>query len=296
MNHSVEKFVKYFKMLHEDYQLLKFVNTLDEVNTIIKEHQVSKYRTSALNNQTKYSYRCTHYRKYSLCRYEIQAYVPDDNLSSIKLTFKNSHNHDYRNITSRLPSPVRQSVAKYVKCRLTQSQIKTAIALDYPQTLLPTQQLTNLITYYRRQNNPEIFSVYDFNQWCINHKYDDNSLHTTFVPYYSINNSNDIFVFFTTKQLIQQIQLTTLLQVDATYKLTWNDLPLLVFGASDADRHFRPFGVALISSDEDSKCFNQLFNQLQSLSMEQFNHQYVVNYVMANGAAGKLIKKILVIK
>jgi hypothetical protein len=59
-------------MLHEDYQLLKFVNTLDEVNTIIKEHQVSKYRTSALNNQTKYSYRCSHYRKYLLCRYEIQ--------------------------------------------------------------------------------------------------------------------------------------------------------------------------------------------------------------------------------
>jgi hypothetical protein len=283
-------------MSNEEYQVLKFVNTLDDVNTIVQQHQVSKYRTSNLSNQTKYSYRCSHYRKYPLCRYEIQVYVPDDNPSSIKLTFKNSHYHDYRNSTSRLPSPVRESVAKYVKCNLTQSQIKATIAMDYPQASLSTEQLTNLITYYRRQKNPEIFSVYDFNQWCINHKYDDNSLHTTFVPYYSINSVNDIFVFFTTKQLIQQIQLTTLLQVDATYKLTWNNLPLLVFGASDADRHFHPFGIALVSSDEDSTCFHQLFNQLQSLSTQQFNRQYVVNYIMADGASGKLINKLFVIK
>ena len=120
-------------MSNEEYELLKFVNTFDEVDTIVKEHQVSKYRTSNLINQTKYSYRCSHYRKYPLCRYEIQVYVPDYNPCSIRLTFKNSHYHDYRSTTSRLPSPVRQSVAKYVKCNLTLSQIKSTIALDYPQ-------------------------------------------------------------------------------------------------------------------------------------------------------------------
>ena len=41
-------------MLNEEYELLKFVNTFDEVDTIVKEHQVSKYRTSNLINQTKY--------------------------------------------------------------------------------------------------------------------------------------------------------------------------------------------------------------------------------------------------
>ena len=61
----------------------------------------------------------------------------------------------------------------------------------------------------------------------------DNSLHTTFIPYYSINSVDGIFVFCT-----------------ATYKLTWNDLPLLV------------------SIDEDATCFHQLLNQIQSLSMQ----------------------------
>jgi len=217
-------------MSNEEYQLLKIVHTLDEINQIVKEHGVSKYRTSNLKNVTKYSYRCSHYRKYQLCRYEIQAYILDDS-SDIKLMFKNTHYHEQRNETSRLPSPVRETVNKYVKCNLTEGQIKKAISFDYPSVSLPTNQLSNLISYARRQKNPEIFSVYDFNQWCINHQYNDNLPHSTFVPYYSINNINDIFVFFTTKQLIQNMQLTNLLQVDATYKLTWNDLPLLVFGA-----------------------------------------------------------------
>jgi hypothetical protein len=168
--------------------------------------------------------------------------------------------------------------------------------MDYPTVSLLTNQLSNVIAYDRRKQNPEIFSVYDFNEWCTNHKYDGNSLHSTFVPYYSINNIDDIFVFFTTKQLIQHTQLTTLLQVNATYKLTWNYLPLLVFGGSDADRHFHPFEVALVSSDEHSTCFKQLFNQLQYISMEQFDRQYVVNYIMADGAAGKSLCNLFVIK
>ena len=265
-------------MSKEEYQLLNVVETFDEANRILQQHEVSKYRTSNLSNCTKYSYRCKQYRKYPFCRYEIQAFIPDNNPSTIKIMFKNAHDHVKRNTTSRLPSPIRESVGKYAKCNLSQGQIKAALSLHYPSASLPAHQILNSITYARRKNNPEIISIYDFSRWCMSHKYDDNFLHSTFAPYYSMNNIDDIFVFFTTKQLIQQIQYTSLLQVDATYKLTWNDLPLLVFGASDADRHFCPFGVALISTDEHSTCFKQLFNQLQSISSQHFNHQYFVNY------------------
>ena len=72
----------------------------------------------------------------------------------------------------------------------------------------------------RRKNNPEIFSVYDFNQWCIDHKYNENSLHSTFVPYYYIN---DLFVLFTTKQLFMHLcclgHMSTLIQHWLTKKL-----------------------------------------------------------------------------
>ncbi|CAF1271001.1 unnamed protein product [Didymodactylos carnosus] len=72
--------------------------------------------------------------------------------------------------------------------------------------------------------------------------------------------------------------------VDATYKIKWNELPLLVFGASDADRHFRSFGIALTSSDENSACYEQLFNQLRFTSPQEGNLPYSVNYLKADGA------------
>ncbi|CAF2829230.1 unnamed protein product [Rotaria sp. Silwood2] len=90
--------------------------------------------------------------------------------------------------------------------------------------------------------------------------------------------------FFTTKQLFQQIRSTTLLQVDATYKLTWNNLPLLVFGSTDANRHFKPFGMALISTDEDSECFIHLFNSINALFLQEFNEPCAINQIMADGA------------
>ncbi|CAF5150168.1 unnamed protein product, partial [Rotaria magnacalcarata] len=184
------------------------------------------------------------------CQYEIQISVPSTNSTPINLTFKNARCHEHRNTTSRLSSPIRTSVEKYVKYNLTQSHAKTILSMDYPNVSLPTT--------------------------------DD--LHATFVPYYSINNIHDIFVFFTTKKLISQTPLTTLLKVDATYKLTWNELPLLVFGSSDADRHFHPFAIALVSNDEDSICYKDLFNQLQLISTQENNRPFYINFIMADGA------------
>ncbi|CAF4878583.1 unnamed protein product [Rotaria socialis] len=255
-NDKIEKFLRNSaNVSREEYKVLNTAKTLDEANALVQQLDVSKYRTSDLRDGTKYSYRCRYYRKYTLRRYEVQIYVPDNEFTMIKLMYKNAHCHEQRNVTGRLHSPIRESDNKYIKCQLTQGQIKNALSIDYPNIPLPINQLTNLINYTRRRDNPEIFSVYDFNRWCMNHNYDDNLLYSTFVPYYhSIKNIDDIFVFFTTKQLIQQIQFTALLQVDAT--------------------------------DEHASCFKELFIQLQNISAKYFNRQYIVNYIIADGAPG----------
>ena len=95
------------------------------------------------------------------------------------------------------------------------------------------------------------------------------------------------FVLSTTKQLLKETQFSTLLQVDETYKLTWNELPLLVFGSSDANCHFQPLGVALVSNDEKSTCYIDLFRQLKNISTQENQCEYSVNYLMADGATGK---------
>ncbi|CAF1257415.1 unnamed protein product [Didymodactylos carnosus] len=198
--------------------------------------------------------------------------VPDSNPQSVIIMSRNEHEHEQgeRNPTTRLPSPIRKSVSKYVKCGLSQTQIKSSLVQDHPNAPITETKLINLVSYERRKDRPEIFSVFDLQNWCNEHNED----------------INNIFVLFTTKQLFQQIRLTTYLQVDATYKITWNELPLLVFGSTDANRHFKPFGVALISHDENAKCYNQLFTSINALAVQEFTQPCLINHVMADGALG----------
>ncbi|CAF3376223.1 unnamed protein product, partial [Rotaria sp. Silwood2] len=195
------------------------VNSLDDVKAIAKSKEVCQHRTSNLKDQTKYSFKCSHYRKYPLCRYELKSTVPDADANSITVMFKSTDDHDYRNQTRRLASPLRQLVSKYISVGLRTAQIRSSILIDYPTTPIASTKLTSLVQIQRRKGCPEMFSIYDFLKWC-NYHQDDTPSHSTYVPFYYINDIYDLFVLFSTKTLIQQITLTELLQVDATYKIT----------------------------------------------------------------------------
>ena len=94
---------------------------------------------------------------------------------------------------------MREYISKYVNFNLTETQIKSLLKIDCSTASISPKQLSNLINYARQKANFEILFAHDFNQWCINHAYDVDSLHSIFVPCYCINDINDIFVLLTTK-------------------------------------------------------------------------------------------------
>lgn len=67
----------------------------------------------------------------------------------------------------------------------------------------------------------------------------------------------------------------TLLQADATYKLTWLGFPVLIIGISDVNNVFHPFGLAL-TRDETADDFEFLFTSLivglKRCQLEPLNH------------------------
>ena len=101
---------------------LDIVNSLDDVKALARLHGVCQYRITNNKNSTKYSFKCSEYRIYSSCCYELKAIVADDNQNSITVMSKNIHDHENHSQTSRLPSPVRQSVSKYITAGLPQPQ------------------------------------------------------------------------------------------------------------------------------------------------------------------------------
>jgi hypothetical protein len=92
-------------MLTSNWILLSIVHSLGEVTAVAKTQGVCRNPINNLKNSTKYSFKCSQYRKYPICDYELNTIVPDDDPSSITVMFRNAHNHEYRNETSRLPSP-----------------------------------------------------------------------------------------------------------------------------------------------------------------------------------------------
>ncbi|CAF4475847.1 unnamed protein product, partial [Didymodactylos carnosus] len=133
-----------------------------------------------------------------------------------------------------------------------------------------------------------MYSVDDFKQWCLQRAAIPTiqSLQDVFVSTYEIISCDNLFIFFTTKQLISVGALSRLLQVDATFKLNWNELPVLVFGCSDANRKVHPFGIALISSDESCDSYVKLFQSIKNTVFKVTGIQYEIDYLLSDGAKG----------
>ncbi|CAF1020052.1 unnamed protein product [Didymodactylos carnosus] len=119
--------------------------------------------------------------------------------------------------------------------------------------------------------------IYSIEKW--------NKLHDAFVPYYEAIDINHIFICITTRQLLSACKYSSTLAIDCTYKITWNELPLLVFGTSDLYRHFHPLGLCLISTDESADTFKTLFRVLKSCVPLIIQQPYDITHVMADGTA-----------
>ncbi|CAF4327968.1 unnamed protein product, partial [Rotaria sordida] len=75
-------------------------------------------------------------------------------------------------------------------------------------------------------------------------------MHEPFIAKFNVNSCDGLFIFIRTRKLIATAPLSNSLQVDGTFKLNWNDLPVTVFGSSDGNRRFHPYIIALIGTDE----------------------------------------------
>ncbi|CAF1120089.1 unnamed protein product, partial [Didymodactylos carnosus] len=197
------------------------------------------------------------------------------------------HDHEKRALTTRAPSPIRDDVKTYVAAGLSETQIRRAVTIDHPQWAAQ-KQVRSLVGYYRTKDHPSSFSLSDLRDWCIERSqtpaHTPTESDTPFVPYFKLNDITEMFVFITTRRLLSTASLSVYLQVDGTYKLNWNNFPVLVCGTSDAQRHFHPFGIALVHSDESTACYVDLFKALKWSIPLVTNEAYYIHFLMADGS------------
>ena len=67
---------------------------------------------------------------------------------------------------STLPSLVRQSISKYIRIGLTESQIRSSFQKEHPGLLVSSIKRISLVQSERRKNHPRILSVFNF-RWLV---------------------------------------------------------------------------------------------------------------------------------
>jgi hypothetical protein len=235
----------------------------DDIRLYLMQNNVSVKRTAETKTGKTITYRCSKYRKYPKCDFQIKTILNDDGKTSIWTS--NAHSHDCRCPTTRAASPIRDIVKNAAAAGLTPGQTRRAVQ-NQCDDRVSDLKLYNLLKYHRSTMMPDVHSVDDFRSWCSKHSTtipDQASLHEPFVPKFYVNSCDDLFVFITTRKLMSTAPLSNLLQIDATFKLNWNELPVLVCGSSDGNRRFHPYGVAVIGSDEAASSYITVFQAIK---------------------------------
>ena len=68
--------------------------------------------------------------------------------------------------------------------------------------------------------------------------------------------------FITTRRLLSIAALSKFIHADSTYKLIWNNFPVLICGTSDQDKVFHPFGISVCTNEKDND-FQFMFESLK---------------------------------
>jgi hypothetical protein len=83
--------------------------------------------------------------------------------------------------------------------------------------------------------------------------------------------------------LLQIAKKSALIQADATYKLNYNNFPLLVTGTSDKARVFHPYGISLCTTEKAEDYFF-LFDTLKNSLKALFNYDYAPAVLLSDTA------------
>ncbi|CAF1549088.1 unnamed protein product, partial [Didymodactylos carnosus] len=86
----------------------------------------------------------------------------------------------------------------------------------------------------------------------------------------------------TTRHLLSACKYSSILAIDCTYKITTNELPLLVFGASDCNRRFYSVSICLIYTDPSADRFRTLFCVFNTGLQQLIIKAYTISHVMAD--------------
>jgi len=215
------------------------------------------------------------------CKAKMYVLFPSD--TDMAKIFLSQEEHVHEIEVKGLPVEAKNVATEMISRNCKPNQIKKSI-LDKSISPLTITQIRNLKSRIRQKENREMisnpdlgFSYADLNLYCYNNREIPAIEDSPFVISHKAGTATFIM---TSRRLISLAKSMICIHIDATYKLIWQDHPVLIFGGSDLHKVFHPYAVAIIESESQSEMVYVLqeFSKISAvLNKQNFQPQCLVS-------------------
>ncbi|CAG5039214.1 unnamed protein product [Parnassius apollo] len=206
------------------------------------------------------------------------------------LIFKTTSEHKHDQIGTRseygIPENVKKEINKLFDLRLKPKAILEALN-NMTGIKAPSKRQLNNYLYDRRPEKFGRAAIYlgELEKWIFDR---------TTIP----DDENEVFVFsyhvieaeepsfrlaLSTKILLNIVCSTDILHIDATYKLIWQELPILVLGTTDKTCKFHLLCLG-VSTNECQEDFQMIFDGLKEKVLSLFDHVMQAKVLVCDAA------------
>ena len=238
--------------------------------------------TNNTNEGKKIYFRCNQAKKREeQCPAGLYLLIKHDSEEVALFKTRESHQHSMMNSKS-LSDQAKKEIEKLFDLNLKPKRMLEMLR-DKGIMLKNKTQLNNYLVKLRHNKyGPNKISLGELENWCIEHSNLPETDNEAFVVAYhvkygdgdddddcaddisdDIDHESTFRVFISTKKLLRNSLKSKIIHDDATYKLNWEGMHVLIVGISDLDRHFHPCGIAVCSNEKTSD-FEFIFNSLKA--------------------------------
>jgi len=183
-----------------------------------------------------------------------------------------SHNHNNLQKNNRLSFEMKEEIKIQFDLNLKAKNILDKLREKGIVSVNKVQISNYLVKLRQRKYGSTKISLGELEKWCIDHSKIPVSDDKAFVVSYFADYGHDyddedggnVSKFrshVSTKRLLKIALKSKTIHADATYKLVWEGMSILIAETCDMDRHFYPFGISVCSS-ETTEDFIFIFQSL----------------------------------
>ncbi|CAF1106844.1 unnamed protein product [Didymodactylos carnosus] len=237
---------------------------------------------------TKKYYKCS-FKRGSNCPAKIYLLFHASNFEVTLFQAIIQHDHTTESKQTGIPIEVKNVIIELFQNGYTTPKAILS-ELDKLKIIQPkASQISSFLVALREKlYGPAQISLNYIKKWCIEKSIIPNDPDECFVANYYIkdDDADPLFrLFVTTKNLMKNCLNSNHVCTDATYKLIWQDYPVLIVGTTDKQCAFHPFGIALCINEQTND-FEFMFKSVQLTIEKLYNINYcpIISVGDASGA------------